>query len=314
MLKYLVILLDDSSVSFCHYENGKGKNVMSLDTLQKGIMFAMKNDLKIQYVLPKHYLSQEYLDLMDSMFHDNIGPIEQESLSSVIAFNGLKALSLYKDKLDTNKRYLVRTPILGFINDYAVLKDVFTESININIVFTDVDSFSDDLIETYQTVLNDLGTNIKDLVLKGYGVNTNLLTDRIAISEMNNCGAGDTSITLAPNGKFYPCPAFYYENDPYYEAGDIKTGLNLRNQRLFTLEGSPLCKRCDAFHCKRCCWLNKKLTFEVNIPSRQQCVMAHIERNASKNLLNEFHKLGILEDKEINEINYIDPFDEYQRV
>ena len=65
MLKYLVILLDDSSVSFCHYENGKGKNVMSLDTLQKGIMFAMKNDLKIQYVLPKHDLSQEYLDLMD---------------------------------------------------------------------------------------------------------------------------------------------------------------------------------------------------------------------------------------------------------
>ena len=56
------------------------------------------------------------------------------------------------------------------------------------------------------------------------------------------------------------------------------------------------------------------LLAKVNIPSRQQCVMAHIERNASKNLLNEFHKLGILEDKEINEINYIDPFDEYQRV
>lgn len=314
MLKYLVILLDDASVSYCHYQNGNTPRLIPLDTLQKGIMFAMKNDLKIQYVLPKRNLPSEYLEVMESMFHDNIGPLEQNALSDVIVINGLHKLISEEEKITVEKRYIVRTPLQDFLDNYGILKQIFARNISVNLVFNDVEIFSDDMIETYQATLEIIADYILDCVTEGHPVNTNILTDRIALDEMNNCGAGDTSITLAPNGKFYPCPAFYYNQDTFQESGDPDRGLNIKNKKLFSLEGSPLCKRCDAYHCKRCAWLNKKLTCEVNIPSKQQCVMAHIERNASKLLLEKFHESDILIDKDIKEVDYLDPFDKYQSV
>ena len=314
MLKYLVILLDDNAISYCHYESKKESNLIPLETLHKGILFAMKHDMKIQYVLPKNGLLEEYVELIETMFHDNIGGLEHEHESGIIVIQGFDELEKNEERLDASKRYLVRTGIHEFFAQYGILKKAFSKNISINVVFKDIESFEEKDIDAYSNILCELAGVIKDIVLEGGTVNTNLLTDRIALDEMNNCGAGDTSITLAPDGKFYPCPAFYYDKDSYRQSGDIERGLNIRNKKLYSIEGAPLCKRCDAFHCKRCIWLNKKLTYEVNIPSRQQCVMAHIERKASKDLLDGFHILNILKDKEIKEIDYIDPFDEFQSI
>ena len=314
MLKYLVILLDDTSTPYCHYANVEEAKQMPIETLRKGILFAMKQNLRIQYILPKTDMPQEYIKQINSMFHDIIGPIEQADVSDVVIIEGLDKLVEFEKVLEVQKRYVVRTTIQDFFDKHDILKKAFAQSISINVVFKDVEAFKDNLIEKYQAILHDLALYVKDLILSGHNINTNLLTDRIALIEMNNCGAGDSVITLAPDGKFYPCPAFYYDKTPYYEIGDIDSGLNIKNQNLYTLKRSPLCSRCDAYHCKRCVWLNKKLTCEVNIPSRQQCVISHIERNASKDLLDEFHQLDVLKEKTIEQINYLDPFDEYKAV
>ena len=43
MLTYLIILLDDTSTSYCHYEvNRKERRLISLEDLRAGIVFAMK--------------------------------------------------------------------------------------------------------------------------------------------------------------------------------------------------------------------------------------------------------------------------------
>lgn len=43
MLQYLVILLDDTSVSYCHYDNRKSEHrLISLENLKAGILFARK--------------------------------------------------------------------------------------------------------------------------------------------------------------------------------------------------------------------------------------------------------------------------------
>lgn len=314
MLKYLVILLNDNSVSYCHYNNKNVSNMMSLDTLKSGILFAMKNDLKIQYVLPECDLPSDYIDLIESMFHDNIGPLKQSKNSEIIVANSFDELVSNIDMLDSNKRYLVRTTIADFFNEYGLMKDLFKKDINANIVFTDVENFTDDEIDKYSAVLDDLKQSLIDSIRNGHNVNTNLITDRIALEEMNNCGAGETNITLAPNGCFYPCPAFYYSKEQYYELGNINDGLRILNKELYKLDHSPLCKRCDAYHCKRCVWLNKKLTCEINIPSRQQCLMAHIERNTSKIILDDFHKQNLLKEKNISKIDYLDPFEVYNNI
>ena len=126
---------------------------------------------------------------------------------------------------------------------------------------------------------------------------------------MNNCGAGDTSITLASNGAFYVCPAFYYF-DEASSIGSLSKGLNIKNNQLYQLSHAPLCRNCDAYQCKRCIWLNQKMTLEVNTPSHEQCVISHLERNSSRELLMNIRKHGIfMPNVEINEINYLDPFE-----
>lgn len=130
------------------------------------------------------------------------------------------------------------------------------------------------------------------------------------LQAMNNCGAGDSNITLAPNGKFYVCPAFYYENNDD-SIGDLKNGLDIKNKQLYRLDHAPICRHCDAWQCKRCVWLNRKTTFEANTPSHEQCVIAHLERKASCDLLRYLRKYNaFLPDKEdIKDIDYLDPFD-----
>ena len=311
MLKYLVILLDDTSTSYCHYDvEDREKNLIPLNVLKEGVLFAMKNNLKIQYILPNYTLPQNYIETMESMFNDKIGPIGQELPLSAIVINSLQSINI--NMMDSSIQYVIRTTISDFFENYGILKELFTLGINANIVFVDVMSFTEDKIETYRTVLAELVKSVESSIFKGMNINTNLITDRIALDNMNNCGAGDTSITLAPNGKFYPCPAFYYDDNQYYIIGDIENGLDIKNKTLYKLEYAPLCKRCDAYQCKRCVWLNKKLTYEINTPSRQQCVMSHLEREAGATLLDRFHKHNILLNKTIEKIDYIDPFDNYK--
>ena len=146
----------------------------------------------------------------------------------------------------------------------------------------------------------------------------------MVLAEMNNCNAGENNITLAPDGKFYVCPAFYnlptidgYERtmgdicNKGYNIGNIYDGLDIKNPQLYKLAYAPICRNCDAYQCKRCIWLNRKTTCEVNTPSHEQCVVAHLERNASRMLLNNIRKHGsfLPEREEIKVIDYLDPFD-----
>ena len=156
MLKYLVILLDDCSVSYCHYDNSNERNLIPLEILQKAILFAMKNDLKIQYVLPQGELTQSYTEVIDSMFHDNIGSIGQEEMADVIVLNGMEELAKSENKLDASKRYVIRTSIDEFFERYDLLKNIFGRNISANVLFKDVESFTDEKIEQYQTISNNI--------------------------------------------------------------------------------------------------------------------------------------------------------------
>ena len=49
----------------------------------------------------------------------------------------------------------------------------------------------------------------------------------------------------------------------------------------------------------------------MNTPSHEQCVIAHIERNTSRELLNSIrkHDNNFSVKEEIKEIDYLDPFE-----
>jgi CXXX repeat peptide maturase len=144
------------------------------------------------------------------------------------------------------------------------------------------------------------------------GFECSILTDRLLLREMRNCAAGIEHVTVAPNGRFYLCPGFYYRDDAD-AIGSLRDGLQVRNPQLLTVDHAPICRRCDAYHCRRCLLLNKTLTGEINTPSWQQCVSAHHEREASRALLGLLRQrgrlAGAMAKAEIPPLSYSDPFE-----
>jgi len=267
----------------------------------------------IQFVYPDYELPKEYKATIESIDHSKIvsSLCEDDEVSEeadVIVYHDWSGMTF--DKQTEGKNYVIRTPKADLFERFLSLKDALSKVSRLNVVITDVESFTEEDFDKYKRVLQALSEHIEKLYADGKSPQLNLLTDRMMLSQMNNCGAGETNITLAPNGKFYICPAFYYENDADC-IGDLAHGLDIKNKQLYRLDHAPICSHCDAWQCKRCIWLNRKTTLEVNTPSHEQCVVAHLERNASRRLLNSIRKRGTFlpEQGDIKEIDYLDPFD-----
>lgn len=308
-MKYLVILLSEESTSFCHYNasnNHNGDKLISIETLRNAIKYAFMEDLFIQFVLPSFPLPKEYEDIITSTKAGIIAPVATLANADVLVIDGVSEFKEIRVVTDTS--YVLRIDKNDFFQQHKEILRRLAEFNRLNIVFTDIENFTDKDFELYEEILNEFACQIKSLILSGHSIQMNLLTDRIVRSEMNNCQAGDNTITLAPDGQFYICPAFFYEKET--SVGNLDDGLIVKNSQLYKIEYAPLCRDCDAYQCKRCIFLNKRLTREVNIPSKEQCVMAHIERNASRLLL-----LGLREHTDympevnIKELPYLDPFD-----
>ncbi|MBQ7631269.1 MAG: CXXX repeat peptide maturase [Paludibacteraceae bacterium] len=309
MLQYLSILLDDTSVAYCHADNPLTERyLIPLETLRKAILFGMKENLMIQYVYPDYELQEEYNALIESIDHVKIG-------RDVVVYNEVP-------KKITAENAVLRLSIADFIAKQYDIAVLLPQIARLNICLTDIETFKDEQIEEYQKALTTLNTVLLDQYKSGNRPQLSILTDRLQLKEMHNCGAGDTNIIVAPNGKFYLCPAFYYDeqtginnrlnhHNPTSErsVGDLENGLQIPNPQLLKLDRAPLCRICDAYQCNRCIWLNQKLTWDINTPSHQQCVIAHLERNATRDLQRKLFDAGFAIENEIKEITYLDPFD-----
>lgn len=317
MLKYLIILLDNTSTSYCHYENKRSeRKLISIEDLKAGILFAMKENLVIQFVYPDYELPQDYKDAIYNIDHCKIVPGACNEDGDVVVINDWEDLKEFS--FSKGSAYVLRTNMKGLLCNQNRIKDILDSVARLNIVITDIDTFSDEDIERYKECLSFLSENIEQLYVSGASPQLNILTDRMQLDSMNNCNAGWENITLAPDGKFYVCPAFYLADDEEdfglgkakFNIGDLQNGLDIKNPQLYKLSHSPLCRNCDAYQCKRCVWLNRKTTLEVNTPSHEQCVLSHIERNASKSLLERIRQHGdFLPDINIPTIDYLDPFE-----
>lgn len=302
MIKYAIILLDRTSIAFCHADNpNTNSQLIPLETLKSAITWCMKENLSIQFVYPDYELPQMYHDVINTIDHIDI---KHRANSDVTVFNGFEEVQ----DIDSNS-IVIRLSKQELFDNHPEVRTLLKNDRRISIVIKDIDSFTEEDITTYKSILSDLAKTVEDLVIANEMPQISILTDRLLLSAMNNCNAGDETITIAPNGKFYICPAFYYddEND---SVGSLSEGLQIRNSQLYKLAYAPICRNCDAYHCRRCIWLNKKTTLEVNTPSHEQCVVSHLERNASRNFLLKIRKHSeFLPGTDIKDIDYLDPFD-----
>ena len=308
-LQYLVVLLDNTSVAYCHADNPlTERQLMPFEILRKAILFGMKQNLMIQFVYPDYELPAEYNELIETIDHVKIG-------RDVVIENSVP-------QTITAKNVVLRLSVAEFIARQYDIATLLPQAKRLNICLTDIENFKDEQIEDYKRALATLNAVLLNLYKSAKQPQFNLITDRLQLTEMHNCEAGVGNITVAPNGKFYLCPAFYYDEqmgisnrmnhktkDASRSVGDLEQGIDIPNKQLLQLDHAPLCRICDAYHCNRCIWLNQKLTWDNNTPSHEQCVISHLERNASRDLQMKMQEVCYRFENEIKEINYLDPFD-----
>ena len=153
MLQYLVILLDDIATSYCYFENSKTKSqLMSIENLRAGILFGMKENLMINIVYPNYDLPQGYSDVIDTIDHCNIMPVARED-ADVIVINNWKEMADCSFRV--RKNYVLRISKLDLFEKRVLIKELLGKVARLNVVITDIESFSNADFDTYKTCLDE---------------------------------------------------------------------------------------------------------------------------------------------------------------
>ena len=312
MLKYINVLLANTAVSFCYYDNrNDGETEWISEKLLRNIInYSRDQNLLINFIFPKAAVPVNLLDLIEKSKHLKIIPCGSSVDSATVVlqpsdFDELNRLDVYNKKI-----YIIRMNKAEVKNIRRFLELLTNKFVKVTLVLTDVESYTEEDIAVYQQELEKVG---EDLFEQYKDVKTslpeiNFASDLWFTKQMCNCNAGIDHYTFAPDGKLYICPAFYHSG--VESIGDLSE-VQLKNARLFCLENAPVCNRCDAYHCKRCVYLNNRLTEEFNIPSSQQCRLAHAERECSRLLLERLKQANslFLQIRLIQPIDYDDPME-----
>lgn len=316
MLKYITIPLSTDCESYCHYPTKKEPAIVciSAEMLSKIVVWAMKENLSIQFVYPQIPIPESLGNVVESIDHVKIVPDSHPDTgllqkADVIITHNLNLADKLADKI-----YVVKTDFSYLMSSAQSLKQLTLKSRKVNVVLSDIPEFKKEEIDNYRSFLMEIGDFIADEYLKGNNPQLNLITDRMFLKDMNNCNAGKESIAVSTDGDFYPCPAFIGEK--LFACGDIESGTGGLNIQLYDRKNAPICKICDAFHCKRCVWLNHMLTHEVNTPGWQQCYISHLEREASKKTLDKIRNEmpDFLPEISIPVLDYLDPYSRIEKL
>lgn len=303
-LKYLYLIVSDDAPVFCNYEKviQTGTN-MSEELIQRGLKFCQDEEM-LPIILGNADIQ---IDPSKKVFFEiDCKRVFSEAMRSVTIVE--------KDNMDfdTNVVNLIlcKDDILKISDTVLELKE--RGAIRVNLFIKDIQYWSDVDYENYKEVLRRLAYILADIYSnEGIAFEINVLNDRLALMEgdKKDCAAGINSIALAPNGKFYICPGFYFTN-PDWAIGTIENGIDERMKTKLFRDKSPMCLDCKASACNRCLLDNIIATDEINVPSSNQCRKSYIEAN-TQYLLNSLmkEKMGegyFLEEWELPKLTYED--------
>ncbi len=316
--KHVLVILENGAVPFCHYENPHFHSAAEPCWMPAGLLAGIIRHVRteqifITFLLGKTRPPAKLERLVNSIDHAKIAPwaLHEQCPDAVLVLDADDGTPFQELTSDLGRNVILRLGRRSLRRCSNLVESLFGKFRRLSIHLVDVEYFTPDDFAVYEKELRKMRTALVPFYRDGYPVEVNVLTDRIMLSAMRNCGAGVDHLTVAPNGKSYICPAFYHDDEnSHIGAFDDKKGLAVKRLVGAEFGRAPLCMRCDAFHCKRCIFLNKKTTLELNIPSEQQCTVAHLEREASRQMLVD---LGSIEPfrrmPRITELNYRDPLE-----
>ncbi len=318
MYQYLLVILEKGAVPFCHYSNpyyhALGPPIfMPLAQLEEIIRYALDNSLSINFLYGKHRLPPEYENLIDTISHVNMVPLCLHGIypDGILVLDAGDCEAFAGIEKNSGRNLILRVEPSDLALLALVVEALQGGFKRLNIHLVGIEHFTEIDLDLYESQLQKISTMLQLNYHEGTETEINVITDRLLLKQMNNCDAGIQHLTVAPNGKVYICPGFYYDDEEkalgVWDQGPELVCVNLQ---LLSIQCAPICSHCDAFHCKRCVYLNQMSTMEINVPSKEQCLIAHTEREASRTMLNKLRDIKPLDRlPAIACLSYQDPFD-----
>lgn len=308
---FMYFILSSECVNYCQFMPSETRVVMEPEKLLEGLRYAFDNFYQPVFVHSAD--SRQWLEdlLKDEKYGDLLAAeLKRHVVRHIMKYETGKQ---YRDTIyvidetsDRPDRELDAPVILNFnagnIGSLAdTVKGILPFSSRVNINLSGVDSNFD--LVGYGEQLRMLNSVLLEYIVRQQPREIRQLTDRIFMKKMNNCFAGEKNVTLAPDGKFYFCPAFYFNKD-------LKLDFE-KNRKLTFLSSAPACDNCEAYHCDRCLYRNYLGTGELNTPTGMQCRMAHLEKRCSAELLEMLKKENVpgFQDFQVPESKYDDPLE-----
>lgn len=274
--KYIYFILNDQIVPHCmYYSSGDTNHAMTKEIFKLGVSFAYENEYVPVYLgdpepyLDEFYKNKFHIRIDSGVFSPPSGINEGESSAAYYvpvfssadyrtASNKLAVAIL----LIQSKDLPLMTEIIQYLSRYCK---------RINIIKQDLAQWNQNDFDMYGEQI----IAVKELVERGIVTSSiNVIQNSSVARQRNNCAAGISEFSYAPDGKFYICPAAYFGHQE--NVGDL-TGINVPDQDLRKLEKSPKCATCNVLHCLRCPVQNKMTSSMINVPSTKQCVVGKIE-------------------------------------
>jgi len=313
MINNLIVLIESRHRSFCYYEIPEEctNKLISLDNLQKVAKYSNEHQIPITFIYGDSELPNEYSEVIDSVQHSNILSFSRDTHTNssvlVVESSDKKAIGQRGVPAGSNCILRIKKSELGFLDSF--LESSHWNFSRVSLILRELHTFSEDDYLAYWTTLEHIALKLPQIFMQKGEKELSALTDQIVLRNMNNCNAGSSHLTLAPDGQLYVCPGFYYDF-PDNSLGTLDD-FSIPNQQLYEVDHAPVCLECDAYHCKRCVYMHKKSTGEVNTPGREECVASHVERRASQLLARNINPIS--EAFPVPDIDYIDPFEKFAR-
>lgn len=311
-MKSLIVITESAAPSFCYYPSKPGASIrMQRDVFEQVVSYAEQEDLALHIVCGNGGLPEGFRDALTRIersicyVQPGAGDTRPDDIPVLNADDPDGVDSLPEGAYDVA---ILRIPPDSLALLPELWRRLSSRVYRIVPVLLGIETYDVPKLDEYEGVLGELRESLKEAYLTGAELELSTLSDRMILTEERHCNAGLEHLTVAPSGALYLCPGFAVDGaDP---VGTIGAGPVIPNQRLLTVRNAPLCSICDAFHCRRCVYLNHRITLEVNTPPWQLCRVSHLERDGSRRLLLDLHASGrFTELAPIPKLRYLDPLE-----
>jgi len=284
--RYLYFITSSDSVTHCGYlSSGLGSEMMADDVLLRGLRFSRDHFYR-PVVLhsvtgPRTAVPEDY----DPIHIARAGAPNLREGDMIVYENEVgEPLAADTAVLVLDREQVSRCA--------ALVMKLWEKTRRVNLIWREVGRFSEMDLAEYEKQLQVL-TSALLASEDGYTRRElNVLTDRLYLDRPRDCRAGN-SLALAPNGRLYLCPAFYFR-DPELSIGTLEEGADPGRLEASDRRKCSMCQDCGAFQCRRCLYDNLMHTGQVNVPSESQCVASHLELRTAAALRRELDARGKL--------------------